>query len=161
MSDPKLDHPNGWAGYEAVLQFMEVDGWNPQPLDGMSAYLANFRGVHGPLRVVAQVVIDREILIGYAIMTANVPEDRRPAVAELITRANYVLRLGNIEMDYADGEVRFRSSLDFEGANLTTDLIKGVLYAVASTMDKFVPAVQQVAFEGVAPVVAFDGMFDG
>ena len=161
MADEGLEHPNGWAGYEAVLQFLEVDGWNPQPLDGLSAYLCNFRGNNGALRVVAQVVIDREILIGYAILPVNVPEERRSAVAELLTRANYVLRLGNLEMDLGDGEVRFRSSLDFEGSNLTVDLIKGVVYAAASTMDRFVPAVHSVAFEGADPMAAFDASFEG
>ena len=46
-------------------------------------------------------------------------------------------------VDYTDGEVRYRSSLDFEGVALTVALIKGVLYAAASTMDKFLPGILQ------------------
>ena len=51
----------------------------------------------------------------YCVCSLNVPPARRAAVMELVTRANYGLRLGCFELDLDDGEVRFRASLDFEG----------------------------------------------
>ena len=54
------------------------------------------------------------ICIGENAVTSFVTVDMKAdtaslgAVAEYITRANYGLRLGNFEMDYRDGEVRYR-----------------------------------------------------
>lgn len=45
----------------------------------------------------------------YAICPLNADEDTRPVVAEYLTRANYGLNNGNFEMDYSDGEIRYKT----------------------------------------------------
>ena len=40
----------------------------------------------------------------------KVEEDKRAAVAEYLTRANYGLHVGNFEMDMTDGEVRYKTT---------------------------------------------------
>lgn len=47
--------------------------------------------------------------------TLTVPEDYRPDVAEYVTRANYGMKNGNFEMDYKDGEVRFKLYTNYKG----------------------------------------------
>lgn len=54
----------------------------------------------------------------------NVPEDRRLALAEFLTRANYGLFIGNFEMDWQDGEVRYKTSIDVAGDRLSTALVQ-------------------------------------
>jgi len=51
----------------------------------------------------------------------NADEDSRQRVAEYITRANYGLRFGNFEMDYTDGETRFRMTVDCEDRDSLSD----------------------------------------
>ena len=43
-----------------------------------------------------------------AISPMNAGEDCRANIAEFITRANYGIRNGNFEMDYRDGEIRYK-----------------------------------------------------
>ena len=45
----------------------------------------------------------------YATASISAEESNIDSVAEYITRANYGLRVGNFEVDYNDGEVRFKS----------------------------------------------------
>ena len=45
---------------------------------------------------------------------SNVPADRRTAMAEALSRINTRIPLGNFELDFEDGEVRFRVSADVE-----------------------------------------------
>ena len=42
-----------------------------------------------------------------------------PSFAELLTRINWELSLGCFEMNYADGEIRFRTSMILPGADIT------------------------------------------
>ena len=63
----------------------------------------NFTGV----RVVVQ--INDDSIIAYAIAPINVPEEKRQAACEFIARANYGLKVGTLEMDMNDGEIRNRT----------------------------------------------------
>ncbi len=63
----------------------------------------NFTGA----RVVVQ--INDDSIIAYAIAPINVPEEKRQAACEFIARANYGLKVGTLEMDMNDGEIRNRT----------------------------------------------------
>lgn len=47
--------------------------------------------------------------ISHATAKINADEASRDKVAEYLMRANYGLRMGNFEMDFRDGEIRFKS----------------------------------------------------
>jgi hypothetical protein len=148
--------PNALAAYETLGRFLENDKWFPQAVAEQHAYRTYYKGKHGELRVFAQVRVDLEQFIFYAISTVKIPEVARPAVAEFITRANYGLRVGNFELDYSDGEVRYKSSLDFEGETLTLNLIRNAIYPAVQTMDSYLPGLLKVAFGGLTPFEAIE-----
>jgi hypothetical protein len=143
---PELAHANGWAGYENLQQFMEMDEWNPQAVDGSSAFVCGFRGANGDQRVLAQVNVEREVLLVYAYAMVNVPEHRRSAMAEFVTRANYGMLLGNFELDLRDGEIRYKCSLGFRDVPLTHPMIAQCLYPAVQVMDQYLPGVLGVGF---------------
>lgn len=148
------DDANGLRAFEVVGAFLEQDGWNPQRIDGKYAYRTYYFGKNAEIRCYAQVRVDLEQFMFYGVATFKVPEEVRPAVAEYITRANYGLRIGNFEMDYSDGEVRYKSGIDFEGETLTLNLVKYAVYPVVQTMDHYIPGLMKVAFGGKLPVEA-------
>src|SRR3954467_14939357 len=104
------DNSAGIRAFEAAGTFMEDDGWHPQTLDDNYVYRAYFVGHNGEVTCFAQVRVDLEQFIFYVVMPVRAPAQMRLAVAEYITRANYGLRIGNFEMDFDDGEVRYKSS---------------------------------------------------
>ncbi len=145
---------NGLRAVETVEQFLKDDEWHPQRLDDSTTYRVLFGGKFGEFRCYAQVHVDLEQFIFYAVAPVKVPEEQRGAVAEFITRANYGMRIGNFEMDYTDGEVRYKSSLDFEGATLTFNLIRNAIYPAVMTLDRYLPGLMAVTFGGKPPVQA-------
>jgi hypothetical protein len=145
---------NGLRGYTALGLFLENDGWHPQPVGENGVYRVYFSGAQGEYACFAQVRTDLEQLLFYIVMPLRVPEMARPQVAEFITRANYGLRIGNFEMDYEDGEVRYKSSLDFEGEELTPNWIRSTVYPAVQTMDRYMPGILAVVFGGKTPVEA-------
>ena len=60
-------------------------------------------------------------------------------MAEFLTRVNYGILIGNFEMDYKNGEVRFRTSLDFEDQVLNYALISNHVYPNVWMMDRYLP----------------------
>jgi hypothetical protein len=149
-------HANGLAAFETLGRFLDDDGWYPQPIDGQHAYRTYYKGKNGELRCYAQIRVDLEQFIFYAVSTIKVPEESRMAVAEFITRANYGLRIGNFELDYSDGEVRYKSSLDLEGEALAPNLIRNALYPAVQTMDSYLAGLMKVSFGGRTPFEAID-----
>ena len=83
-----------------------------------------------------------------------VPDDRRVAVAELLTRINTRLGFGNFELDFDDGEVRFRIGADVEGGWLAESVVDRMMSYALGTLDRYHQAVMAVAFGGTEPVVA-------
>jgi hypothetical protein len=160
--DAEMDAEGGTAAgarsFEAVGKFMEADGWHPQRLDDNYVYRAYFVGYNGEVTCFAQVRVDLEQFIFYVVMPVRAPANMRLAVAEYITRANYGLRIGNFEMDFDDGEVRYKSSIDFEGVELTPGLIRNAIYPAVQTMDRYLPGVLSVVFGGKSAEEAIDAI---
>ncbi len=140
--------------FATLGQFLDQDGWYPQELEGRTIYRVFFNGKNGELRCYAQIHHALEHFLFYAVAPVKAPLESRPAVAEFITRANYGMRIGNFEMDYSDGEVRFKSSLDFEGEILTHNWIRNAIYPAVQTLDRYLNGLMAVIYGGKAPADA-------
>ena len=64
-----------------------------------------------PWDVYIRYIQDRKIILFYTVLPNKIPIERRYKGAEFITRANFGLNVGNFEMDWEDGEIRFRTSI--------------------------------------------------
>lgn len=150
------DESNGARAFALLYNFLQEDGWNPQQLPDRQVYRMGFQGRNGLLQCYAQIRIEAEQLICYAQAPIKVPEERRHAVGEYLTRANYGMYVGNFEMDYNDGEVRFKSSIDFEDEVLTFNLIRNTIYPAVRLMDTYLPGLMKVVYGGTDPKAAVD-----
>ena len=146
------DEVNGMRAFKILGTWLEEDGWHPQRLDEKHVYRFGCRGKNGTFTCFAQVHTEMEQLIFYIVAPVNATEERREAVAEFVTRANYGMRIGNFEMDYADGEIRYKSSLDFEGISLSSQLIKNALYPAVQTTDQYLPGLMKVIYGDGEPL---------
>ncbi len=79
------------------------------------------------------------------------PEGRRLEMSELLTRINFGLPLGNFEMDFGDGEIRFKTSIDVSGARLRVELFEGLLDSNIAAMDVYLPALEAVRDGRLSP----------
>ena len=96
---------------------------------------------------------ERHRAVFYVVAPVTVPTDRRLAIAELITRANYGLAIGNFELDFADGELRYKTSIDVSGDRLSTALLHQLVLTAVKVMNHYLPTVMAV-LAGAAPAEA-------
>jgi hypothetical protein len=137
--------------YATVVQFFTDDDWVFYSLEDRPILRMNFRGENGGWQCYAQVREEQKQLIFYSVMESHVPENKRPAVAEFLTRANYGLYVGNFEMDFSDGEVRYKTSVDADGGCLTPQMIRTIVYVNVMMMDKYLPGIMSVVYTDVSP----------
>ena len=140
--------------FQTVVQFFTEDDWVFYTLEDRPILRMNFRGENGGWQCYAQVREEQKQLIFYSVMESHVPEEKRPVVAEFLTRANYGLYVGNFEMDFSDGEVRYKSSLDYENEVLTPQLIKNAIYSAVQTMDRYLAGLMRVIYGSQPPAEA-------
>ncbi len=149
-------NPNGLAAFDALTAYLEEDDWNPVRLENKFVLKTGFWGKNGRMDCFAQIRVDLEQLLFYAVLPMKTPEEKRPQIAEFITRANYGMRIGNFEMDYRDGEVRYKSALDFENTRLTPDLIKQAIYPAVNTLDRYLPGILGIIYGDKTPLGAIE-----
>ncbi|MCU0519829.1 MAG: YbjN domain-containing protein [Anaerolineae bacterium] len=145
------DHASGWHAFATLGEFLRDDDWHPQRMDDQPIYRVYYSGEHGDVRCYAQIRVDLEQFLFYVIAPIKAPAQVLSAVVEYITRANYGLRIGCFELDHVDGEVRFRSSLDFEGETLTPGLMRNAIYPAVHTMDFYLPGLLSVMYGNKTP----------
>jgi len=150
------ENVNGLKGLEALRTFLEEDGWFPRESKTDTIFFANYSGKNGRLSCEARIRVDVEIFIFYAEAPISIPEEKRIAVAEYMARVNFGMRIGNMEMDMSDGQVRYKSSLDFEGEKLTSNLLKNSILPAVTTMDRYLPGLMAIVYGGKSAATAYE-----
>jgi hypothetical protein len=140
--------------FETMVKFFEADDWNFTPLPDQPVLSTGVSGKNGKWRCYAKAREEQSQFLFYSVCDTNVPEHKRPDIAEFLTRANYGLLIGNFEMDYNDGEVRYKTSIDVEDDDLSMELIRNMVYANVTMMDRYLPGMMAVIWGNVAPLEA-------
>lgn len=117
------------------------------PTNPDSEVIATFRmpvrGLHGEWICIVRVFPESERLLVYSILPENVPLDRRPRLAELFARINYGLVVGNFEMDWADGEVRYKTSIDLESILPTATVVRNLIFSNFFSTDRYFEVIEE------------------
>lgn len=69
-------------------------------------------------------------------------------MAEFLCRANYGLKNGCFELDFRDGEIRFRSFIDCEDVMPSTEVIKNSIHCIAAMYKCYAPGIIDIIFSG-------------
>lgn len=139
--------------FDTMVQFFKDDEWRFEQIEGKTILKMGFKGENGAWRCFAQIREEQKQFIFYSILDFNVPAEKRPKMAEFITRANYGLITGNFEMDFSDGEVRFKTSMDVKDNEdkFCTSLIKKMVYLNVLMTDKYLPGIVAVQHDLLSP----------
>jgi len=137
--------------FNAIVEFFEDDEWDFNWMEGMPVLRMGFSGKNGKWTCYAQAREEQQQFVFYSVCPINAPENLRTKIAEFITRANYGMIIGNFEMDYDDGEVRYKTSIDVEGADLTSALTRQIVYANVIIMDRYLPGIMRCIYSDALP----------
>ena len=137
--------------YDAMVDFFKTDDWPYIQLEDRPVLSMNFDGKNAKWTCFAQAREEQRQFIFYSVCPVNAPAEKRPALAEFITRANYGLIIGNFELDFEDGEIRYKTSLDAEDLALNATVFKNLVYANLSMMDQYLPGILSILSSEISP----------
>ena len=139
---------------DAITRFFQEDEWPFTPLEGRTILRTGFQSDNGQWTCYAQAREEQEQFVFYSICPVKAPEKQRMPIAEFLTRANYGMIIGNFELDLNDGEIRYKTSIDVKGDELSQPLISHLVYANVLTMNRYLPGIMKVLYAGAAPAEA-------
>ncbi|HEY9804208.1 MAG TPA: YbjN domain-containing protein [Leptolyngbyaceae cyanobacterium] len=137
--------------FEEMINFFIADDWPFVQIPEQSALQISFQGENGKWNCYARAREEQQQFLFYSICPVNAPADKRLAVAEFITRANCGMMVGNFELDFSDGEISYKTSIDVEGDRLSNALIQRLVYANVMMMDEYLPGIMSVIYGNVLP----------
>lgn len=139
----------------AVTEFLIQEDWPYEMASEDPAILTmGFAGHSGQWNCFLQLRAVQEQVVFYSICPFEIPEGSRENLMEFVTRANFGLVIGNFELNLADGELRYKTSIDVEGEALTPKLVKSLIFANVFTMDRYLSGIQLLLQTDLSPEAA-------
>lgn len=143
------------AVMDAVKGFLDGEAWAYEAHPGGSALRLRFKGEAGEWVVLVQEVgAEGGKVVVYSMPANVVPAAARPAAGETVARLNFGMILGNWELDYDSGEIRYKTSADFRGEGVSSGSIRHLVYTNVLMVDRYLPALLAVVFGGRDPAEA-------
>lgn len=128
-----------------VREFFKEDSWKfSEPKD--HTLRAEVQGENTDCTLIFLCKEDLQQLIVVGYKPRVIPEQFRLKAAELLTRANYILNLGSYGMDFSDGELRFRTSLDVEDGELSLTMVRNITATTALMFDQIYPCILKLIY---------------
>jgi hypothetical protein len=137
--------------YATLVRFFEGAKWKFHVSKEQRSVTLVFDGKNGPWTTHVKAFDDDQQVGVYGILPFTIEPEKRSAAAELITRANFGLVIGNFEMDFSDGEVRYKTSIDVEGDRLSDVLLLQLIAANLSIVDTYLPAFLALVARTITP----------
>lgn len=132
--------------FSALIDYMETEPWKYEIIEGETIVRFHYKGQAGRVLCFGEVDEGRDWLIFYSYLPVNTPPSKMTEMSEFVTRANRGMRIGNFELDFEDGEIRYKTSIDIEGGELTTKIIDNLLRANLSTMNRYFPGFMELIY---------------
>jgi hypothetical protein len=146
---------------DVMMTFFEKDGWPFHVMESKTVLQMAYAGDNGRWNCYAQAREEQQQFVFYSMIPVNATEEKRAVMAEFITRVNYGLVMGDFEMDYTDGEIRFKTSIDVEGDELSEELIANMVRRNVYTTDRYLPGVMAVLYADATPEAAVAKIEEG
>lgn len=143
---------------DRLRSFFVESEWAFDVDENQSIIRLEFEGDNTGWVTYAQAKEPQRQFVYYSVAPLDAPPDKLLAVAEMITRLNYGIPIGNFEMDFEDGEIRFKSSIDVEESELTDELIRPVVAASIFNMETYLPALIEVIETDDSPIDILERM---
>ncbi|MGF1991761.1 MAG: YbjN domain-containing protein [Nostoc sp. ZfuVER08] len=137
--------------FETMVKFFKQEEWQFQKISAEPTLRLAFQGKNGRWECLAKAREKHQQMVFYSICSTITPESQRSTMAEFLTRANSGMVIGNFELDFANGEISYKTSIDVEGDRLTSALIQRIVYANVTMMDEYLPGIMSVIYGNVSP----------
>lgn len=136
--------------FQATESVLNKHGWQFYDL-GNTTLRIDVNGKTANWAVIVKCIDEDQQFVVYSVCGNKPTQDKYTVMQEFLTRANFGLRIGNFELDLRDGEIRFKTSIQFAGEVQADLMIEQCLLINIMTMERYLPGILQVIFTDISP----------
>ena len=145
---------------EMLTEFFDKRGWSYKFDERRYIFSTGIGGENGYWRCLASIGQNGEHIAFMSLFPSKVMPKRRQACAELLTRINFSVTHGCFELDFDDGEIRFRTSVWVTEAGITLDAVECLVLTNLFTVDRYYAAIMRVLHADIPPQKALSETAD-
>ena len=135
---------------EVVHNFLTKDDWNFefQEEKGIFRFGLNLKGKIRNVQYIVDIHETDFNVYGLVPISAEHRDDNMmQQLAEFLHRANYGLRNGNFELDFRDGEIRYKTYIECEGLDAPTfEMVRSGIYCTAAMFERYGEGIVKIIF---------------
>lgn len=135
---------------EAVYHFLAKDDWKFefQEEKGIFRFGLNLKGKIRNVQYIVDVHETDFNVYGLIPISAEYRDKHMmQQLAEFLHRVNYGLRNGNFELDFRDGEIRYKTYIECEGQNAPTfEMVRSGIYCTAAMFERYGEGIAKIIF---------------
>ncbi len=139
------------AVLEHLMQHLDEYDVRYRTDDNTQSVFVDFRGEDCTYRLIAVMHEDDDVFEVFGCPPFRVPLGARPLIAEAVSRANYGLQFGKLELDCDDGELRYQVAQVLPDGRLTDAVIRRTFGAAITILDLYLPALLSVIYGNELP----------
>jgi hypothetical protein len=147
MTNDKRNTSTVQRAMDTLWKVLVDIGWKPQPDGEASGFFVDLGPPNVPVSTAfAAISANLEQFVFYINFGVQAPPDHRDELMRFVARVNWLLTIGNFEMDFEDGHIRFKSGIDFKESELQERLIVNTVLYAMNAVEKYADALVSVAF---------------
>ena len=141
---------------ELLTSYFEKQEWDYSHDEDNTIFLFGISGENGNFDCVADLKESEKSFIFFSIVGTKTPEEKKTPMAELITRLNFDKFLGNFDLDFEDGEVRYKTSIIYSEIEPDMEWIDNLIMTNLVIMDQCLPGLTGLMYKDLAPLEAYN-----
>ena len=144
---------------DAISKFLAEDDWRFS-FDGQKGRFNFSVSIAAAIKkIIYDILVHEDSFTVYAASPIGPDEKDREQMTtamEFICRANYGLRNGNFELDLNDGEIRYKSFVDCEGASPSKEIVKNSIYVPAAMFKRYSEGITAILYKNATAKEAIE-----
>lgn len=144
---------------DAISKFLAEDDWRFS-FDGQKGRFNFSVSIAAAIKkIIYDILVHEDSFTVYAASPIGPDEKDREQMTtamEFICRANYGLRNGNFELDLNDGEIRYKSFVDCEGALPSREIVKNSIYVPAAMFKRYSEGITSILYKNATAKEAIE-----
>ena len=144
---------------DAISKFLAEDDWRFS-FDGQKGRFNFSVSIAAAIKkIIYDILVHEDSFTVYAASPIGPDEKDREQMTtamEFICRANYGLRNGNFELDLNDGEIRYKSFVDCEGAFPSREIVKNSIYVPAAMFKRYSEGITSILYKNATAKEAIE-----
>jgi len=110
--------------YKQVKEYLANNNWKyHSPKGNDNVFLFSLETENTKYNCIIDVNDEEGKFMFYVVFPNKVPKRKRNLIANAITLLNYGLFLGNFEMDFDDGQIRYKAHMYYKGLEVSLEVI--------------------------------------